>query len=141
MRFATVGFLVLGLLTGGCGDDPPATAPSTSTTTKITEVFVGTLNVRGSSFYSFSVLTAGTVSVMLASITLAQPGPTADIPVSIGVGVPEGEGCNTTTTMVVGPALTSQISAQYTPGVYCANVADVGNLKSPVSFAVRIVHP
>jgi hypothetical protein len=141
MRSAVVGLLVLGLLGAGCGSDSTPTTPSTSTVTNITEVFVGTLNVRGSSFYSFSVLTAGSVSIMLASITVARPGPTANIPVSLGVGVPAGEGCNTTQSTTVGPALTSQLTATLTPGVYCANVADVGNLTSSVGFAIRIIHP
>ena len=56
---------VFGLLTAACGNDD--STPTTPTTTgPSTEVFSGTLAVRGSSFYSFTVATSGQVSITLA---------------------------------------------------------------------------
>jgi len=133
-------FLLLTSLGAGCGNDSSTpTTPSTSTA-PTTEVFTGSLDVKGSSFYSFSVLSTGTVSVMLASITLGSPSAAAAIPVSLGVGVPAGLGCGVTTAVTVAPALTSQIANSLTAGIYCVNIADIGNLTAPVNFAIRIVH-
>ena len=36
--------------------------------------------------------------------------------------------------------LTSQLVNSLTPGTYCTRLYDIGNLRSTVNFAVRIVH-
>jgi len=42
---------------------------------------------------------------------------------------------------VVGSGLVSQLSVSLAAGVFCLRVADAGQLKAPVSFAVRFTHP
>ena len=59
----------------------------------------------------------------------------------LGFGIPAGEGCNTTSTANVSPGLSAQMSSAVNTGIYCARIADIGNLPSATSFAVRIVHP
>ena len=71
---------------------------------------------------------------------MANPGPAVSIPVKLGLGVPAGIGCGLTQSVTVPPALTPQIGVTLAPGIFCASIEDVGNLKSPVSFAIRIVH-
>ena len=34
-----------------------------------------------------------------------------------------------------------QVSLSPDPGVYCARIADAGNLTGPVDFSINIVHP
>ena len=139
MRSVVFALLVVASLGAGCtGSSSTTTAPTVSGT--LTEVFVGSLDVNGAGFYSFTVSSTGTTSVMLASLTQATPGPVADLAVSLGVGVPAGIGCPVTTAVSVGPALTSQIATTLTPGIYCVNIADIGNLRAAVNFAIRIVH-
>ena len=141
MRSVVFALLVVAALSAGCNSNNSTTTPTTVITGTLTEVFVGSVDVNGSAFYSFTVSSSGTVSVMLASVTTGTPGPAADIGMSLGVGVPAGTGCPVTTSVTVGPALTSQIATALTPGIYCVNIADVGNLRAPVNFAIRIVHP
>ena len=140
MRNAVFALLLLASLGVGCRNSPGTTSPSTTTTGPATETFTGSLDVNGSSFYSFSVASLGTVSVMLASITMGNPGPAAAIPVSLGLGVPAGIGCGVTTAVTVAPALTSQIASSLPAGIYCVNIADIGNMRAPINFAIRIVH-
>src|SRR5260370_32003257 len=101
--------VLLGTLIAGCSNSP--TAPTTTTTsttptvTPLTEVFVGSLPKGGSSFYSFTVVQKSNVFLMLASLTLANTGPTLSVPVNLGLGVPAGIGCGLPQACTVGPAL------------------------------------
>jgi hypothetical protein len=139
MRSVVFALLVAASLSAGCSGSS-TTTPSTVVSGTLTEVFAGSVDVNGAAFYSFTVTTNGTATVMLASVTTATPGPAADIGMSLGIGVPAGTGCPVTTSVTVGPALTSQIATTLAPGIYCVNIADAGNLRAPVNFAIRIVH-
>ena len=120
-------------------------APSAATTTAIvgpqTVLFEGKLAVGGSTFYSFTVQTEGNTNVMLASVTTTtSPGSESNVILGLALGTPIGTDCSITTTLQASPALQSPLVAKHTPGVYCARVYDLGNLRSAVNFAVRIVH-
>lgn len=106
----------------------------------MTEVFTGSLALKDSSFYSFTVNATSNVFLTLASMTLASPGPAVSVPVEIGLGIPAGIGCGLTQSVIVPPLLTPQIGVTLDPGVFCVSIQDVGNLTSPVNFAIRIVH-
>ena len=145
------GGLLLAVMTASCSSNPAAPATTTTTTTTPTtptpsaatpetEVFIGTLAVKDSSFFSFNVLGSSNVLVTLASMTTGTPGPAVSIPVSLGLGVPSGIGCGLTQSVIVPPALTPQIAVTLDPGIFCVSIQDVGNLKVPVNFAIRIVH-
>jgi hypothetical protein len=132
--------LFIALTAVACSKDTTATtSPSTAATTT-TELFTGTLAVGDLQFYSFTVTQSGSAVVTLASLQSA-PRTTLSSAVGIGVGVPAGTGCATTTTMNVVPGLTAQLSAPLSPGIYCVDVYDIGTLTGPATFAVRLVHP
>lgn len=133
---------VAAALTAACGDDSstsPTDTTSTSTTTTIT--YTGTLDVGASRFYSFTNAAAGSVTAFLASVTATDGRAPLSTPLELGIGVPAGTGCATTTTQVVTPGLVSQMSVSLAAGVFCLRIADAGSLKTPVSFAVRFTHP
>ena len=141
MKAVASAVLLSAVLAAGCSNNPTTTTTPTSTTsTNFTEVFTGSLAVKDSSFYSFTVLQKSNVYLMLASMTVAPPGPAVSIPVKLGLGVPAGIGCGLTQSAIVAPALTAQIGVTLDPGIYCVNIEDVGNLTFPVAFAIRIVH-
>ena len=131
----------LTVLAAGCGDDDSATAPTTTTPTVSTVTYTGTLDAGGSRFYSFTNTAAGSVTAFLASVTAADGKLPLALPLEIGIGVPAGTGCATTTTQVVAPGLATQMTASLAAGVFCLRVADAGELRGPVSFAVRFSHP
>jgi len=134
--------LVLGVALvalAGCSDD--STTPTTPTNFTTTEVYAGTLNRGESGFYSFNVTNGGTAALTLASVSNAATGRVLDTSMELGLGIPAGEGCNATTTVTVSPGLSAQISSTVSTGTYCARIADIGNLGSAATFAVRIVHP
>jgi len=134
---------LLAALTVACGDNKAsATSPTSTTTTSATTViYTGTIDVGGSRFYSFTNVAAGTVTAFLASVTSPDTKLPVDVPLQIGIGTPAGTDCVTTTTQIVSPALVPQMSASLAAGVFCLRVADAGELRAPVSFAVRFSHP
>jgi hypothetical protein len=134
--------LLAGLAGAACGDSN-STSPSSTTTTPVetTELFSGTLSPRGSSFYSFSVTSTGTVSVTLASTASARIGPAGSSRLTIAFGAPSGFGCATTTAVDTTPGLSAQLTNGNTAaGIYCINVSDPGQLAADTLFVIRIVH-
>lgn len=143
MKLATVpARLVLGLALSGaaCGDEVSPTSPDLLVTTSTTELFVGTLPVGGTRFYSYTVTQPGSVFLTLASLTSSGNRPAASR-VILGFGIPAGTGCALRDSTMTSAALTSQLQHSATPGIYCVNVADADGLPSDMAFAVRIVHP
>jgi hypothetical protein len=137
----------LGLLTNGaCGDDSPTSPTDTSTTTvsaaepTIEEQFAGTLGANGSAFYSFDVTTYGTVNVTLQNVG-GVTGVPETVWVGLGIGVPDGTDCITTTSVNTQAGAGPQVSSVLEAGTYCARIYDVGNLAAPTPFSALIVHP
>jgi hypothetical protein len=138
---ATVAAALLGAACGGS----TTTAPTTTTTPApvvptTTATFVGKVPVGGSAFYSFTLLSSGTVSVTLSSVSGAFVPPT--VMLGLGVGAPSGTACvvsGTTTNAAAGT--TAQLTGTYGPGVECVNVSDIGNLYAPATFNVTITYP
>jgi len=120
----------------GCGDSTSATAPTT--TSPVTETFTGQLVVGGSASHAFTAVSAGTVSVTLASL-----GPPADLMVGFGVGIPQtnGASCLLSQSVQTGAATSPQITVQVEAGTYCVRLYDLGTMKSPAAFTVTIVRP
>ena len=140
MKTSTTALIVLiGLLTAACGRDEILTGPTTPTQ-PASEVFTGTLDVQGSSFYSFTVSATGNVGITLASLVATSPGPALTNVMGLAVGTPEGTDCTVTNSVTTAPGLTAQLVNSLTAGTYCAKIYDLGTLTGPVTFAVRIVH-
>ena len=134
-----VAVLVLTSLGAACGDDTPV-APTTTFPTATTEVYSGSLAAGGSGFYSFSVAAAGSVSITFASLIDAS-GRILNTPLTMGMGVPAGEGCSVTTSVTASPSLSAQLTNSATISIYCVQLSDAGRLTAPATFGVRIVHP
>ena len=133
---------LLAAVTAGCGDDTATSPTDTDTTpTGTTVTYSGTIDVGGSRFYSFTNSAAGSVTAALASVTAPDTRLPVPAPLEVGVGIPAGTDCATTTTQVVSPSLVSQMTVPLAAGVFCLRVADAGELKAPVTFAVRFTHP
>jgi hypothetical protein len=141
MRAMRCAGLILGAMCcAWCGRlNQSGTAPTEVTIT--TQVFQGVLPVGGSRFYSFTVTQGGTASFMLASISSPGSGVAVQTVLGLGTGVPAGTGCAVSESITTSASLRSQFTRSLTPGIYCVNVWDVGNLASTVNFAVRFEHP
>jgi hypothetical protein len=149
MRFPFLIFLVVALSTAACGGDTP-TSPTTPTApTRVTERFDAIINLKGSSFYPFSVsASGGAVSINLASVSPLNRAGLLAVAMQIGYGtvVTDADGnpagCDLKKTIQAAPALTAQLTDTLTVATnYCASIADVGNLLEPANFSVRITHP
>ena len=133
--------------TAACGDDSTPTSPTTTTTTtttaaaeaSISEAFVNSVPVNGSRFYAFAVGAYGTVNVTLNRVGGGTV-PTS-VWVGVGLGVPEGTDCSTTTSLNTQAGTGPHISTTLAAGTYCARIYDIGNLASAAPFALTIAHP
>jgi len=134
--------VALALAMSACGgsDSGTTTAP-TVTSGPTTQLFEGRLQVGGSAFYSFTVTTQGDANVMLASVTSStSPGSESDVVLGLALGTPLGEDCRIISSLPARAALQSPLVSNLAPGIYCTRVYDIGNLRSTVNFAIRIVH-
>lgn len=143
-RYSCTALLLLALGAAACGKDTPTTPTATTTTQTAAEPtnsvdFNGTVPVTGSTFYSFSVSQYGTVNLTLTSVGGAVVPTTVTL--GMGLGVPDGTDCVTSTTVNTRSGTTAQLTAIFNPGVYCAKVYDVGNLFGPASVSVTIAYP
>ena len=146
-KAASVGLAValaatLALTLSACGGSDLSTPAAASTDTgPTTQLFEGQLSVGGSAFYSFTVTTTGLANVLLASVSsTTTPGTSSTVVLGLALGTPVGTDCNITSSLPTAAGLTSQMVNSLTPGTYCARVYDIGNLKTAVNFAIRIVH-
>ena len=132
----------LALTLSACGGSDSSTTTSPSVITgPTTALFEGQLDPGGSAFYSFTVSSTGATNVMLASVTTsATPGTSLPVVLGLAVGTPLGTDCTITNALQASAGLTSQIVNSLTPGIYCARVYDIGNLRTTINFAIRIVH-
>ena len=141
MTARLLAFAAMATLTVACGKDSTTSPTDTTATSSTTVTYTGTLDAGGSRFYSFTNAAAGSVTAFLASVASPDTRLPVSVPLELGIGVPAGTGCATTITQVVEPGLVSQMSASLAAGVFCLRVADAGELRAPVTFAVRFIHP
>ena len=136
-------FLMLTAALSGsaCGNKDTATTPTTTTPTTTTEVWAGTLTARGSGFFSFAVFSAGTASITVGSLVDTGTGRPLETSVGLSLGIPRREECELSTTITASPGLVAQLSSAVNPGIYCAQISDIGTLRAAAAFGVRIVHP
>jgi len=113
--------------------DISTTAPASSTKN---DVFISSLSVHGTSSKSFTVGTAGTLSVSLDGVT-----PATSIGLGIGLFRNDGGGCALSRSIVSTAGVTAQVSTPIDPGSYCIKVFDVGTLSDPVAFSIGFSHP
>lgn len=135
--------LLLACATGAAACTDSTTSPSTTVTTTAaaSEYFTGTLSPGTSQFYSFSVGGGGAVAVTLVSTQTARIGGSVGARLNVGVGVPSGFGCAVTSSAVVTPGLTAQLTTNSAASsVYCLNIADPGVLATDTLFVVRVSH-
>jgi hypothetical protein len=138
-----VGLAALAVVASACGgaSDTAASAAPTAVTAPSTQLFEGQLSVGGSAFYSFTVNTTGDASVMLASTTTStSPGTAINVALGLAIGTPLATDCSYTASLPAAAALQSPLINNLTPGIYCVRVFDIGNMKVPLNFAIRIVH-
>lgn len=136
-RLAVVGFLVCAISGAGCRSE--TSAPDYSIVSPVTETFQGTLNVQGSTFFSFIIGNPDPVSVTLASLTKSS-GSAVTTTVMLGFGVPMGETCAPSKSVTTASGLQAQVLQVSSAGTYCVIVSDTGALTEPLNFAIKIKH-
>jgi hypothetical protein len=124
-----------------CGKDSTPTAPSVTSVTFQTEYFSDVIDSGGSLSNSFTVNTAGPVTITLASIVNADTGLPIGRPLRLGVGRLTDTECQVQTSSQVQAALTAQVTYLATEGSNCIEVADTAGLPGPIRFALRFTHP
>jgi len=120
------------LMASGCGSDTP-TSPSTPVAPG-SETFSSVVAPGGASTRTFTLEKAGTITVTMT---------TAGATLGLGLGLPRvsGGGCRLSVAVNAAPGSTPQLTMPADAGQYCVQVYDLGTLRDPVPFAVKIDHP
>lgn len=139
--------VTLALPLSACGDSDTPTSPTDTTTPTetaveptISESFTGRIGVNGAAFYSFEVTQYGTVNLTLHNVG-GVTGVPESVWVGLGIGIPDGTDCSTTTSTNTQAGAGPHVSSVLAAGTYCARIYDVGNLAAPAPFDVLIAHP
>ena len=129
-----------GISAAGCSPHGPSTSPVVLPNTNVTiETFIGTLPVKGTQFYSFSVIEPGTSYLSL--ISLKEAGVDSAVKVTIGFGTPRGTQCASSNVLGVSADGSLQLTDTTERGVHCAVIFDSGNLTADATFTLNITHP
>lgn len=126
----------------GCSEPgPTSTLGPGSGAPLVIESFTGTLALKGSQFYSFSVGANGGASTFLTLVDAKENGVQTEALLTIGLGTPIGTQCVATNVTSVVPSGSPQLTGITNRGVHCAVITDLGNLTSPAAFQMLISHP
>jgi len=139
MRVRVISAVLAVMVTAGCGELGPTTPQGPGGAQVVVESFSGTLPLRGSVFYSFTVETGGQTSLTL--VDARENGVITEALITIGLGTPRGTQCLATNVLSVKSGGTPQVSGPTNKGVYCAVVFDPGNLTTAATFLVNIARP
>jgi hypothetical protein len=133
LRLALAPWLVFACAAAGCGDGNTSTTPSAPSTTR-SESWSGVVAPGGQSSRSFTVTSSGTITVTLTG---------SDVTIGLGVGLPRvtGGGCRLGVSVNASAGTTPNISTPADAGQYCVQVYDLGTLRDPVGFALKIDQP
>jgi hypothetical protein len=118
--------------------------PTTPSSFLTTDTFTGTLMRNGAASYSFTVSSAGTVTVTLNAVadTVDPNAPAPNVGISLGTW--DGASCSVQTgifsdTASVGASISGTVTGA---GVLCARIYDpasfVGN---PLAYTLTVTHP
>jgi hypothetical protein len=128
--------LVVVLACTACTENGP-TAPGSFTSQASLHTFSGTVPLQGVNYYPFSVTEASTVSITLASLSMNS---TASPIVGLGIGKPSGHRCILGGSVIhTAPGSAAHISTSLLPALYCVQIVDIGHLRAPAQFTIRVV--
>lgn len=129
------GALCLALSAAACSKDSTTTTPST-TTSPTSTTFASQVSVKGGTARTFTMSTAGTVKVTLATLG------NGTVVAGLGLGVPATAApCSLAYSVVTGPSSAPQIVTTADAGTYCVQVYDTGTLTADTEFSVTVEHP
>jgi hypothetical protein len=117
-----------------CEDTTPSPIP-TPTPPTTTDTFSGTLNVNGAFSFPFPVISPGTLTATLTTVS------DNTIAVSLAIGNWTGTSCQLV--IVNDNALQGAVipAVASTIGNFCVRISDVGKVVDPVTFEIAVVHP
>src|SRR5262245_27816426 len=127
--------LLVAATTVACEDNTPTTIPTQTPPPTTTDTFSSTLNVNGAFSYPFAVVSPGTLTATLTTVS------DNTIAVSLAIGNWTGTSCQVVIANdnalqgAVIPAVASTI------GAFCVRISDVGKVVSAVNFEIAVVHP
>ena len=139
-RLTVLGFMLSLCSSAGCHSTTTSPNSTLVIVNAVSEVFQGTLDVKGSTSYNFITGNADPLRMTLASVTDPSTGAALTTTVTLGLGKPDGTTCVTTFSTTTPASLVAQYLQVTSPGTYCVIVSDPGTLTKLVNFAVRIIH-
>jgi len=127
--------LFLAATAAACSSSPitPTTPISPA---NVQETFSGTLTKNGGSTHTFVVGRAGSVTVVLTTVS-----PDSTLVVGLSLGTWNGTSCQAVLAKDNAVQGSTLLGTASTAGNLCVRVYDVGNLVGSITFQIDVVHP
>jgi hypothetical protein len=132
----TLAALTLALAAAACGSNDPSTPTSPTTPTTVTETYTDSIGRNGARTHNFSSSSSGTVTATLTTLA-----PDSALVVGLSLGTWNGSSCQlviTNDAATQGTVLTGGVSSL---GSLCVRIYDVGNITTPITYEITVVHP
>lgn len=134
VRTALAVVLLAGL--AACSNDT-STPVSPTSVPPLNFTYATIFTANGSVTRTFEMISPGTVTMTLTSVT-------PDVPLGLGVGIPTvgaSSGCSLTRSLVTRAGGSPQITIPAEPGLWCVRVWDPGTVTTDrVSFSLSVQH-
>jgi hypothetical protein len=120
------------------GETPSSPTAVTTPTTPTTRTWASIIGPGGAASQSMTASQAGTVT-----LTLNSAGPSADVLLGFGIGVPTAEraGCGLGKSVEARPSASPALTVAVEAGNYCIKVYDPGNVTTDIQFSLTVVYP
>lgn len=128
--------LVFALGTSACNGGGAGASPTAPTRPTTTETFSGTLAVGAIVIHAFPVSGAGTVRMIVTSLS-----PASTMQIGLGFGVWDDVNC--ALALVTNQARANQLfeASVAVAANYCVSLGDAGNFTDTTTYTIRVEHP
>jgi len=127
--------LALAVVVNGCNNNDSVVAPPPVDTSRI-DTFTGTLNLNGSTTYSFTVGGTGNITAQLSSLT-----PDGTKPVGLSLGTWNGSICQIILRNDNSVQGSQVVGTASTTGSFCVSIYDAsGTVVGPQAFTLDVFH-
>ena len=134
-RLFLLAVLAAAVSAAACGDDNNAAGPAPTPPVVISSAFTGTVTVNGAVTHPFDVSRAGTVTVQVTALS-----PDDTVTIGVALGTWNGAACQLVIPNDAATLSTTVLGTATAPGTLCVRVSDVGKLKAPTDYEVKVDH-
>jgi hypothetical protein len=135
MRRSAFFALLCALGAAACGDNN-VTTPTPSVPITVTDTFSGVLTPNGATSYPFVTASSGDIRAIISVLK-----PDATLVVGLSLGTWNGAACQVILSNDKAGLASGVSGTASGSGSLCARIYDVGNVTTPSTYEIQVVHP